>query len=183
VNLFLLTLRSTLTVTVTFWDAWEKMCDKKNQNFGATTTGSFIMTTRPPTCPLKPQSLWLTTTWLSFPILPTRCLVPFDFALFPKLKMKLKGRRFESVWHPNGIASGTRQNYKNDFHGAFEAWEKTMGSLYTFPMFPRRLFWRKWQPKLSKLSQHFVFDLVRELSDRISYSLIIFIYNPLSIFC
>jgi hypothetical protein len=27
--------------------------------------------------------------------------------------------------------------------------EKTMGSLYTFPS---RLFWRKWQPKLSKLS-------------------------------
>jgi hypothetical protein len=38
---------------------------------------------------------------------------------------------------------------------------KTMGSLYTFP---RRLFWRRWQPKWSKLSQHFFFDLVRELS-------------------
>jgi hypothetical protein len=38
----------------------------------------------------------------------------------------------------------------------------TMGSLYTFP---RRLLWRRWQPKLSKLSQHFFFDLARELSD------------------
>jgi hypothetical protein len=37
-----------------------------------------------------------------------------------------------------------------------------MGSLYTFP---RRLVWRRWQPNLSKLSQHFYFDLVRELSD------------------
>jgi transposase len=37
-------------------------------------------------------------------------LAPYDFALFPKLKMKLKGRRFESVWHPKGIASGTRQH-------------------------------------------------------------------------
>jgi hypothetical protein len=27
---------------------------------------------RPPTHPWKLQSLWLTTTWLSFPILPTR---------------------------------------------------------------------------------------------------------------
>jgi hypothetical protein len=27
--------------------------------------------------------------------------------------------------------------------------KKTMGLLYTFP---RRLLWRKWQPKLSKLS-------------------------------
>jgi hypothetical protein len=40
--------------------------------------------------------------------------------------------------------------------------EKMMGSLYTFP---RRLFWRRWQSKLCKLSQHFFFDSVRELSD------------------
>jgi hypothetical protein len=41
-----------------------------------------------------------------------------------------------------------------------------MGSLYTFP---RRLFWRRWQPKLSKSSQHFFFDLVWELTDSTSY--------------
>jgi hypothetical protein len=35
--------------------------------------------------------------------------------------------------------------------------------------FPRRLFSRRWQPKLSKLSQHFFFDLVQELCDSISY--------------
>jgi hypothetical protein len=56
---------------VKFWDAWEKMCDEKNWNFGATTTGSFITTIRPPTRPWKPQSMWLTTKWFSFPILPT----------------------------------------------------------------------------------------------------------------
>jgi hypothetical protein len=56
---------------VLFWDAWEKMCNEKDHNFGATTTGSFIITTHPPTCPWKPQYLWLTTTWLSFPILLT----------------------------------------------------------------------------------------------------------------
>jgi hypothetical protein len=31
----------------------------------------FITTTRLPTRSWKPRSLWLTTTWLSFPILPT----------------------------------------------------------------------------------------------------------------
>jgi transposase len=36
-------------------------------------------------------------------------LAPCDIALFPMLKMKLKGR-FETVWHPKGIASGTRQH-------------------------------------------------------------------------
>jgi hypothetical protein len=30
VNLFLLTLRSTLTFTVMFWDSWEKMCNEKS---------------------------------------------------------------------------------------------------------------------------------------------------------
>jgi hypothetical protein len=40
--------------------------------------------------------------------------------------------------------------------------KKTMGSLY---MFPRRLFWSNWQPKLSKLSQHFFFGLVWEFSN------------------
>jgi hypothetical protein len=66
-NLFLLKLWSTLT----FIDIWEKMCDEKGQNSGATTTGS-IMTRCPPIRPWKPQSLWLTTTRLSLPILPTR---------------------------------------------------------------------------------------------------------------
>jgi hypothetical protein len=46
------------------------MCEEKDQNFGTTTTGFFIMTTRPPMHPGKPQSLRL-TTWLSFPILLT----------------------------------------------------------------------------------------------------------------
>jgi hypothetical protein len=39
---------------------------------GVTRTGSFVTTTCPPTRPWKPQNLWLTTTWLSFPILPIR---------------------------------------------------------------------------------------------------------------
>jgi hypothetical protein len=40
--------------------------------------------------------------------------------------------------------------------------KKPIGLLYTFP---RRLFGRTWQAKLSRLSQHLFFDLVRELSD------------------
>jgi hypothetical protein len=40
--------------------------------------------------------------------------------------------------------------------------EKMMGSQYTFP---RRLILKETAAKI-KLSQHFFFDLVRELSDR-----------------
>jgi hypothetical protein len=47
------------------------------------------------------------------------------FAFFPKLKMKLKGRCFETV---SDIQRGSQvllnSIKENDFHGAFEAWKK-----------------------------------------------------------
>jgi histone-lysine N-methyltransferase SETMAR len=97
VNLFLLTLWSTWTFTVTFRDAWEKMCDKKDRNFGATTTSSFIMM-----CPthtsLKTTEFVTNNNIVIVPHPPySPDLGPCDFALFPKLKMKLKGRRLETV--------------------------------------------------------------------------------------
>jgi hypothetical protein len=52
-------------------------------------------------------------------------LVPCDFALFPKLKIKLKGRRFETLsdiqWESQAVLDSIKEN---DFHGAFEAWKK-----------------------------------------------------------
>jgi hypothetical protein len=52
-------------------------------------------------------------------------LAPCDFSLFPKLKMKLKGRRFETVFdiqrEPQAVLDSIK---KNDFHVAFEAWKK-----------------------------------------------------------
>jgi hypothetical protein len=48
-----------------------------------------------------------------------------DFALFPKLKMKLKGRRFETVSDiqrkPQAVLDSMKEN---DFHGTFEVWRK-----------------------------------------------------------
>jgi hypothetical protein len=58
--------------------------------------------------------------------------------LFPKLKMKLKGRRFETVsdiQRESQVVLDSIQD--NDFSCCFWRVEKTMGSLY---MFPRRLF-------------------------------------------
>jgi histone-lysine N-methyltransferase SETMAR len=64
-------------------------------------------------------------------------IVPCDFALFPKLKMILKARRFETVSDIQRESQALLESIKeNDFHGAFEA-SKNMGSLYTLP---RRLF-------------------------------------------
>jgi hypothetical protein len=108
VNLFLLTLWSTPDFTVTFWDDWEKMCNEKDQNFGATTTGSFIMMCLP-TCPSKPLSLYqygyrppssllagLSTPW---------------FRSVSQIENESEGMTFwNSVWHLKGITSGTRQH-------------------------------------------------------------------------
>jgi hypothetical protein len=59
------------------------------------------------------------------PYLPD--LVPCDFALFPKLKMKLKGRCFETVFNIQRELQAVLDSMKeNDVHGALEAWKKTM---------------------------------------------------------
>jgi hypothetical protein len=51
---------------------------------------------------------------------------------------------------------------ENDFHGAFEALKNHGIAVYV----PKGVFWRRWQPKLRKLSQYFFLDLVREFSDK-----------------
>jgi hypothetical protein len=62
---------NTTVISDIYCEMLEKKCAiEKDRNFGTTTTGS-ITTTHPPTRSWKPQSLWLRTTWLSFPILPT----------------------------------------------------------------------------------------------------------------
>jgi hypothetical protein len=49
-------------------------------------------------------------------------LAPCDSALLPKLKMKLKGRRFEKVSDIQRESQAVLDSIKeNDFHGAFEA--------------------------------------------------------------
>jgi hypothetical protein len=52
-------------------------------------------------------------------------LAPGDFALFPKLKMKLKGRCFETVSDIQRESQAILDSIKeNDFHDISEAWKK-----------------------------------------------------------
>jgi hypothetical protein len=72
------------------------MCDEKDWNFGATTTGS-SMTMCPPTS-LKTTEFVPNNNMVILPHPPYfPDLDPYDFALFPKLKMKLKRRCFETM--------------------------------------------------------------------------------------
>jgi transposase len=51
-------------------------------------------------------------------------LSPCDFALFPKLKMKLKAHCFETVSDIQRKSQVVLNSIKeNDFHAAFEAWK------------------------------------------------------------
>jgi hypothetical protein len=51
--------------------------------------------------------------------------VPCDFALFPKLKMKPKGRHFETFSGIQRESQAVLDSIKeNGFHGASEAWRK-----------------------------------------------------------
>jgi hypothetical protein len=52
-------------------------------------------------------------------------LSPCDFTLFPKLKIKLKGRCFETVSDiQRELQTALNSIKENDFHSAFEAWKK-----------------------------------------------------------
>jgi hypothetical protein len=60
-------------------------------------------------------------------------LASCDFPLFAKLKIKIKGRRFETVSDIQMESQTVLDSIKEtDFSGALNV-EKTMGSLYTFP--------------------------------------------------
>jgi hypothetical protein len=148
-NLFLLTLQSTMTFTVTFWDAWETICDEKDRNLGATTTGPYITITCPPTHPWKPQNLWLTTTRLSF-------LLCFRFVF--QIENEVLKQCLTSKGNNKRYSTALREMTSMVL---LKREEKQLDHCITFL---RRPFWRRWQPKLSKLSQHFFFDLVQGTS-------------------
>jgi hypothetical protein len=52
-------------------------------------------------------------------------LASCDFALFPTLKMKQKGRHFETVSDIQRVSQAVLNSIKeNDFHCVLEAWKK-----------------------------------------------------------
>jgi hypothetical protein len=70
------------------------------------------------------------------------------FRFVSQIENETGGTFWNSAWHLTELQAVLDSIKENDFQGAFEAWgeKKKKGSLYTFP---RKLFWRRWQPKLS----------------------------------
>jgi hypothetical protein len=79
-----------------------------------------------------------------------------DFALFPKLKMKLKGRRFEMVSDIQRESQAVLNGIEiNDLHGAFEAWKNDGITVYVL----KETILKEMAAKI---------NLLRELSDSTS---------------
>jgi hypothetical protein len=131
-----------LTFSVTFWDTWEEIATKK---FELRRNHNWLLhhDNAPGHTSLKTTEFVTNNNMIIVPHPPyTPDLAPCDFSLSPKLKMKLKGRRSETVSDIRRESQAVLASItENDLHGVFEAWGETMGSLCTFPM---TLFWRKW---------------------------------------
>jgi histone-lysine N-methyltransferase SETMAR len=124
-----------------FWEGWEKMCNEKDRNFRTITTGPFFMTTRLPTCPWKPE----------FVTNNNMVIIPHPLYSRDVLKQCLTSTG-NHKGHLTALGKMTSMVL-------LKRVKKDWITVYV----PKGLFWRRWQPKLSKLSQHFFSDLVREL--------------------
>jgi hypothetical protein len=81
-------------------------------------------------------------------------LAPCDFALFPKLKMKLKGRCFDTLSDIQRESQAVLNSItENDFHGAFEAWKKQRDRLYV----PKETILKEMGAKIEYVKPVFLF--------------------------
>ena len=101
------------------------MCGARGHRNGKTRT-SLSTTTMPRlTGPLKFCSFWPRTTWQWSPIPHTHPIWPPVTLLFPKLKLRLKGRRFDTIEEIQEELQRVLDTIrKRDFQGCFQAWQK-----------------------------------------------------------
>ena len=75
-----------------------KKCEDVVPNFGENRSGCFTMTTHSLTLPSSPTSFWRINKIAVIPHPPySPDLAPCVFFLFPKMKLKLKGHRFDTT--------------------------------------------------------------------------------------
>jgi hypothetical protein len=122
-NLFPLTLLSTLTFTVMFWGAWEKMCDKKRLELWRNHNWLIHHNNAPAHTSLKTTG-FVINNMVIIPH-PTYAGLSLLWFRFPKLKIKPKWWCFETVSDIQRKLQAVLNSIKeNDFHGVFEAWKK-----------------------------------------------------------
>ena len=124
-NLFLLVKQLMLNSTSKFRNVYGRMCEGSDLNSGGTTHGWSTMTMRQPMLPSWLDGFWPITTWLWCHILPTRPTLHPETFLFPKLKMKLKGRRFQTMEEIQAELQAVLNTLReNDFQECFKNWQR-----------------------------------------------------------
>ena len=110
--------------TSMFFISWERQYDQNSCSYGQLVIGSFIMTTY--LCTSRFVQFFLVKHQIAQVTQPhySPDLVPCDFCLFPKLKLPLKGKRFQTI---------------------NEIQENRTGQLGELCEVPRCLFWRGWR--------------------------------------
>ena len=110
---------------IEIWNVYGRMREGSDLISGGTTHGCSTMTMRQPMLPSWLDGFWPITTWLWCHILPTRPdLAPSDFFLFPKLKMKLKGRSFQTEEIQAESEAVLNTLRENDFQECFKNWQR-----------------------------------------------------------
>ena len=89
-------------------------------------------------------------------------LAPCDFFPFPKLKLRMKGRRFDTIKDSRGIAVGIWNNSKKGLQGMLPSMAETLGPLY---LCKRGVLWRWWRNLTSKVSKLLFISTVLEVLD------------------
>jgi hypothetical protein len=108
-----------------------KKCEYVALNFGENRPGCFTMTTPRLTLSSSPSSFWQNTSLLSFPTHRTPDLAPCDFLLFPKMKFKLKGHRFDTTEEiqaesPRVFDTLTEKDFQEAFQTRRRRWDRCL---------------------------------------------------------
>jgi len=123
-NLFLLVKQLILHSTSKFWNVYGRMCEGRDLISDGTTR--LLHHDNVPTHAALLTRPFLTdndTTVVPHPP-HSPDLAPSDFLLFPKLKMKLKGRRFQTLEEIQAQSQAVLNTLReNDFHERFKNWQ------------------------------------------------------------
>jgi hypothetical protein len=127
-----------------FGECVEK-CEDVASNFGENRPGFFTMTTPRLTLPSSPSWFWRNTKWVSSPHpLHSPDLAPCDLFLFKEIKLKLKGRRFDTIEESQAESQRVLDTGKRK------------GILRSFPR-----WWRRWGRCLHPGGNYFEGDVGR----------------------
>jgi hypothetical protein len=100
-------------------------CEDVAPTFGENRPGYFTMTMPRLTLPSSSSSFWLNTKWLKSPTHRTPMIwLPVTF-LFPKMKLKLKGRRFDTIEDIQAESPSAWRLDRNGFPGSVPEMEET----------------------------------------------------------